>query len=130
MKKWIFWLRISLGIIFFWFGILKVFGYNPVFEIVNASFPFLAQGIGNIMLGGLEALIGLGLLFSFFPVIVHVALVGHLIGTGSVFFLAPELLFDPAFPFLSLSGEFVLKNITLLMAGFVVFEYWRHNHHR
>lgn len=119
-------LRISLGLIFFWFGALKVAGYNPVFEIVNSSFPFLASGIGNIALGLVEAVIGLGLVSRLFPKIIHTALFFHLLGTFSVFISAPSLMFDPYFPVLTLSGEFVFKNITLAMAGLVVLGY----HHR
>lgn len=33
-------LRIAIGIIFFWFGALKLASYNPVYDIVYASFPF------------------------------------------------------------------------------------------
>lgn len=116
-------LRISLGLIFLWFGLLKVFGFNPVFEIIYASFPMLADGFGFLILGLFETIIGIGLLFNIFPLLVHIALVGHLLGTLSVFFLGPELMFNPYFPILSLSGEFVFKNVALLTAGFVVLEY-------
>ncbi len=113
-------LRLSLGLIFFWFGALKVAGYNPVYEIVNASFPMLATSTGNIVLGVLETLIGLGLLTNIFKKITHTVLILHLLGTFSVFFTAPELMFNPHFPILTLSGEFVFKNITLVIAGLVV----------
>ena len=116
-------LRISLGIIFFWFGALKVAGYNPVYEIVNASFPFFAAGIGNIILGSIEATIGLGLLFGLLRRAIHTALFLHLLGTFFVFISAPELMFQPFFPILTLPGEFVFKNITLAMAGLVVLGY-------
>ncbi len=116
-------LRWSLGIIFLWFGLLKAFGYNPVADIVEASFPFLAYGLGSTLLGIFEAMIGLGLITNLFPTIVHVILVLHLLGTFSVFFSAPELMFSPYFPVLTLAGEFVFKNITLVVAGLVVMSY-------
>lgn len=118
-------LRISLGLIFFWFGALKVAGYNPVYEIVNASFPYLATGVGNVVLGLIETAIGLGLLFVAFPKVIHMVLFIHLLGTFSVFISAPELMFQPHFPILTLSGEFVFKNATLAMAGLVVLGYRR-----
>ena len=116
-------LRLSLALIFIWFGALKIVGQNPVFDIVYGSWPLLAHGAGLITLGVFEFIIGLGLLFNWFPTITHIALFGHLIGTFSVFFLAPEIAFDPYFPFLTLAGEFVFKNITLLIAGFVVLNF-------
>ncbi len=112
-----------MGLIFLWFGLLKLVGVNPVIDIVYGSWPFLAQGVGNFALGLLETIIGAGLLFNIVPVLVHAALIGHLIGTFSVFILAPEIVFDPYFPFLTLAGEFVFKNVTLLMAGFVVLKF-------
>lgn len=116
-------LRISLGLIFFWFGALKIFGYNPVLEIVAATFPFFATAGGSILLGILESLIGVGLLANVVPQIVHWALLLHLAGTFTAFSLAPELMFDPYFPVLTLAGEFVFKNATLVMAGLVILAY-------
>lgn len=116
-------LRISLGVIFFWFGALKAAGYNPVYDIVNASFPLLATETGNLILGIFEAAIGLGLLVNRLPRVVNATLLLHLTGTFAVFFLAPALMFQPHFPILTLEGEFVFKNAALAMAGLVVLAY-------
>lgn len=116
-------LRIALGVIFFWFGALKLAGFNPVYEIVHASFPFLADGIGNLLLGGLETLIGLALIGNFLPKTAHATLLLHLLGTFGVFVTAPEIMFSPHFPFLTLAGEFVVKNLSLAMGGIVVILY-------
>lgn len=116
-------LRIVIGVIFFWFGALKLAGYNPVYDIVRASFPFLADGVGNLLLGGLETAIGLALIFHVFPKTAHAILILHLLGTFSVFITAPEIMFDPGFPFLTLAGEFVVKNLSLAMGGIVVILY-------
>lgn len=113
-------LRISLGLVFFWFGALKIIGYNPVYEIVYASFPFLASGTGNVILGAVETLIGAGLLLNVFTLVTHSALILHLLGTFSVFLLGSDLMFNPYFPVLTLSGEFVFKNAVLVVAGLVV----------
>ena len=116
-------LRIAIGIVFFWFGALKVTGFNPVYDIVYASFPFLASGVGNLILGGLETLIGLALLCNAFYKPTHAILIFHLIGTFTVFISAPQLMFAPHFPMLTLAGEFVIKNIVLAMGGVVVIHY-------
>jgi putative oxidoreductase len=113
-------LRISLGLIFLWFGLLKAFGYNPVFDLVNGVHPLLATPVGNTVLGVIEALIGLLLLTNIYPFATHLVLIVHLIGTFLTFVTAPELMFDPHFPILSLNGEFVFKNIALATAGLVV----------
>ena len=116
-------LRIALGIIFFWFAALKLAGYNPVYDIVYASFPFLADGIGNLFLGGLELAIGIALLCNVFPKTTHAILICHLLGTFSALVTAPELMFEPHFPLLTLAGEFVVKNLSLAMSGIVVILY-------
>ncbi len=116
-------LRIAIGIVFFWFGALKLAGFNPVYDIVYASFPFLADGIGNLFLGGLETVIGLAVICNIFPRVTHAILILHLMGTFSVLVTAPTLTFDPHFPMLTLAGEFVIKNLVLAMGGIVVILY-------
>jgi uncharacterized membrane protein YkgB len=44
----------------------------------------------------------------------------HLLGTLSVALVSPNLIFAPAFPVLTMTGEFVAKNLVLIMAGLVV----------
>ena len=122
-EKSIAFLRIAIGIVFFWFGALKVTGFNPVYDIVHASVPLLADGVGNLFLGGLETLVGLTLIFNIFPKTTHAVLILHLIGTFSVLFAAPELSFNPHFPMLTLAGEFVVKNLVLATGGIVVILY-------
>ncbi len=120
-------LRISLGLVFFWFGALKIFGYNPVYEIVYASFPWFAYGIGNLILGIGETLIGLGLLTNFFRKFTHAILILHLAGTFTVFITGPEIMFNPYFPMLTLAGEFVFKNLVLAISGLVVLTHSRNS---
>ena len=116
-------LRVSLGLIFLWFGALKVFGLSPVAEIVGTVSPYLAEGIGLITLGLVEVLVGLGLMFNWLPKTSQVALVLHLLGTFLVFIMGPEMMFDPHFPALTFAGEFVFKNIVLVISGLVVLCY-------
>lgn len=124
LKKWedylIVALRVSLGVMFIWFGALKVAGHNPVFELVNSTFPFMATETGNLMLGLFEIAIGVGLMLNIFYLLVNVILVLHLLGTFMTFLFAPEFMFDPYFPILTFSGEFVVKNATLVIAGLLV----------
>jgi putative oxidoreductase len=114
-------LRCSIALIFVWFGALKVVGYNPVFDLIHYSlFPFLAQGVGLVILGVFEALIGVALLFNRAIVLTHLALLGHLLGTFTTFIFGWHVVFVPYFPVLSLDGEFVAKNLILAVAGLVV----------
>ena len=113
-------LRFSIALVFFWFGALKIFGFNPVAHIVEGTFPIFAGETGAIVLGASEVIIGVGLAIGVLPFITHVVLIMHLAGTMMTLIVAPSLMFQPYFPILSLEGEFVIKNVVLAMAGIVV----------
>lgn len=114
-------LRVSIAVIFIWFGSLKVFGYNPVQGLVAFSvFPSLGSGNGLFILGAAEVIIGILILANSFLALTYSLLLLHLLGTFSTFIFGWEVVFVPYFPILSLSGEFVVKNLTLIMAGLVV----------
>lgn len=113
-------LRWSIAIIFIWFGVLKIFGYNPVFDLIHSVFPAMAVTPGLELLGIFETAIGIGLIVNRFRLVTHVILLLHLGGTFLTFFTDPTITFIPHFPILSLAGEFVIKNMTLALAGIVV----------
>lgn len=114
-------LRLSISLIFIWFGLLKVFGYNPVFDLIYYSLvPWFASGTGLVTLGVIETSIGLLLLSGRLMVLTHILLFLHLLGTFSTFIFGLHVVFKPFFPVLSLEGEFVVKNLTLALAGLVV----------
>jgi len=114
-------LRLTLAVIFVWFGLLKIFGFNPVYDLVHHSLvPFLADGTGLIVLGIVETLIGLLLFSNKLLTLTHTILFLHLLGTFSTFIFGWHIVFDPYFPVLSLPGEFVIKNMTLAVAGIVI----------
>lgn len=123
-------LRLALGTIFVWFGILKVLGYNPVFDLVASVTPFLASGVGLSILGWFEVALGVSLLINRWRTVTHTLLVLHLSGTFLTFVMGPEIVFQPAFPILSLAGEFVVKNMILMLAGIIVLLHESHRKHR
>lgn len=125
-------LRLSIASIFVWFGALKILGYNPVYDLIyNSAMPMLADGSGLIVLGVLEVGIGLLLFSNKTLLFTHMIVLLHLLGTFSTFLFGWEIIFEPHFPVLSLSGEFVIKNMTLAIAGLVVLVHEsRHRRHR
>jgi uncharacterized membrane protein YkgB len=114
-------LRLSLGITFLWFGLLKLIGMSPVTPMIFAAIPpFMAEIPGfYFMVAALEIVIGLGfLLRRTIPVAVILLLLHLLVATLSVLLTQG---FSPTFPFLTLEGEFVMKNPVLIAAALVVF---------
>ena len=124
--KGILFLRISLGIVFFWFGFLKFFpGLSPADQIATETISKLTFGvilpdISIIILAVWETLIGIGLLSGKFLRVTLLLLFTQMIGTMSPLVLFPTETFT-RFPFVpTLEGQYIIKNIVLISAGLVV----------
>ncbi|HYC79486.1 MAG TPA: DoxX family membrane protein [Candidatus Binatia bacterium] len=113
-------LRISLSVVFVWFGLLKIFGVSPVEELVNSSFGFLPFEFPFKYLGVMEVAIGLGLLFKVALRTTLGLMWLMLIGTFTAVFFNPTLFFSGNIFLLTTEGEFVIKNLVLLSAGMVI----------
>lgn len=115
-------LRVALGVVFIWFGALKLTGATPVTELVLRSVPFIAPPAWLVpALGVFEVAIGLCLLLGAALAVVLPLFVGHMVATFSVLVTQPDIAFidhDPLM--LTVVGEFVVKNLVLLAAGIAV----------
>jgi uncharacterized membrane protein YphA (DoxX/SURF4 family) len=119
-------LRISLGIVFFWFGVLKFFpGLSPATELALKtidvlSFGRVPPGVAINVLAAWECAIGLGLIFGLFMRATLLLLWVQMLGTITPIFLFPELVFTrvPYAP--TLEGQYIIKNIVLVSAGIVI----------
>lgn len=119
-------LRLSMGIIFFWFGVLKFFpGLSPAEDIAiktirTITFGFIPDALIIYGLALWETVIGLGLIFNIFPRITLVLLFLQMLGTFTPLFLFPGELFY-VFPFsLTIEGQYIVKNIIIISAGLVL----------
>lgn len=114
-------LRISLGLVFGWFGMLKVAGDSPVADLVHATLPWIDQGVLLPVLGWVEIVLGLALIAGRPRRVALVAVAAHLAGTFLVFLQAPAQVISGGNPLLLTgNGEFVLKNIVLICAALVL----------
>lgn len=114
-------LRISLGVVFVWFGALKVLGVTPVTDLVAGTVSWADPGWFIPALGTLEVLIGSGLILATRLRLVLVLFTGQMVGTFLVFLVQPDVAFVGGNPLLlTVEGEFVVKNIVLLSAGLTV----------
>jgi putative oxidoreductase len=113
-------LRVSLGIVFVWFGMLKVVGASAVGGLVASTIPFDASWFVPA-LGVLEVAIGLAFIAGRFLRLALPIFALQLVGTLLVLLVLPDIAFEQDNPLmLSLVGEFVVKNLVLLSAGIVV----------
>jgi uncharacterized membrane protein YkgB len=122
MERWgVTVLRIALGVVFVWFGALKVIGKSPVDELVRETAYFLPGDFVVLAIGVWEIIIGLGLLF---PVALRLTLLmfwAQMAGTFLVLIVHPGLSFQDGNPLLlTVEGEFVTKNLVLMAAGLVI----------
>lgn len=114
-------LRIALGIVFVWFGALKVAGVSPVGELVAQTVYWVSPRFFVPFLGMWELVVGLGLLTGVAMRLVLLLFWLQMAGTFLVLVLRPELAFQAGNPLLLTTiGEFVVKNLVLIAAGLVI----------
>jgi uncharacterized membrane protein YphA (DoxX/SURF4 family) len=125
-KNAIKYLRISLGIIFFWFGFLKFFpGVSSAEGIATKTitvitFGLIQPSVSIIILASWETLIGLGLIFNKFMRETLFLLFLQMLGTITPLFFFPSETFK-MFPFVpTLEGQYIIKNLILISAGLVI----------
>ena len=114
-------LRIALGIVFIWFGALKFFpGMSPAEELVRATVPFIPGHIFLPFLAFWEVVIGVGFLTGRFIRLTILLLFLQMPGTLSPIVLLPEYVFT-VFPFgLTLTGQYIVKNVVLIAAALII----------
>jgi len=114
-------LRVSLGLIFVWFGALKIAGVSPVAALVSATLPWADPATVVPLLGVAEVVLGAALLAGKARRLVLTALAAHLTGTFLSFVTAPQLTVHHGDPLLlTAEGEFVLKNLALISAALLL----------
>lgn len=108
-------LRISLGVLLVWIGALKFADPTPVVGLLSASLPFLAFDGFVYALAVFEVAGGILLFARVALPWVALGLVGLFGGTLLIFLIAPAVSYgEMGFPYLTLVGEFLLKDLALL----------------
>ncbi len=114
-------LRVSLGIVFVWFGGLKVLGVSPVSDLVGDTVYWVDPDWFVPVLGIAEIAIGTLLIVARLLRPALFVFVAQMVGTALVFLVLPDVAFQDGNPLkLTVEGEFVVKNLVLLTAGLVV----------
>lgn len=114
-------MRVGLGIIFFWFGALKLVpGLSPAEELVRNTIYFIEPDVFLPILALWEMAIGLGLLTGRFMRLTLLLLILQMPGTALPLILLPDVCFT-RFPFgLTLEGQYIIKNLVLITAAMVI----------
>ena len=114
-------LRVSLGVVFLWFGFLKIFDVSPVSGLVANTIYWFDPDVVVPALGVFEVFVGACLVAGRLMRIALPLLVLQMAGTFMVLVLLPDVAFHDGNPFLlTVEGEFVVKNLVLLSSALVI----------
>ncbi len=119
-------LRVSLGVVFFWFGVLKFFpGVSVAQDLATRTISVLTFGLVSPavslpLLATWECAIGLGLLTGRFLRFTLLLLLTQMAGTflPLLFFHRETFNVFPVVP--TLEGQYIIKNLVLVSAGLVI----------
>ncbi len=118
--------RLSLGVVFLWFGALKFIpGLSPAEDLAARTIDQLSGGVVGPalsvpVLAAWECLIGLGLLSGRFLRGTLLLMGLQMIGTLTPLLLFPAETFT-RFPYApTLEGQYIIKNVVLIAAAMVV----------
>ncbi|HEX3050953.1 MAG TPA: DoxX family protein [Aggregatilineaceae bacterium] len=114
-------LRIGLGLVFFWFGALKLFpDASPAEDLVRDTTSFVDPDWFIPLLAFWEMAIGIGLIFKIFMRVTLLLLFLQMPGTALPLIVKPDAVWTH-FPFaLTLEGQYIIKNLVLVAAGIVL----------
>ena len=114
-------LRWSMGIVFIWFGALKLVpGMSPADGLIRESISFLPFEYFMPVLAIWEIVIGLGFLLGRGMRLTIALLFLQMAGTLMPLVVTPDLVWR-AFPFiLTLEGQYIIKNMVLVSAAVAV----------
>ena len=119
-------LRIGLGIVFLWFGVLRFFpGMSPAQDLTIRTIDVLTlgavpAGASIVLLATLECAIGLGLILGKFMRFTLLLLCFQMLGAWLPLLLFRGEAFTHAPYAPTLEGQYIIKNVVLIGAGLVI----------
>jgi uncharacterized membrane protein YkgB len=120
--------RVSLFIVFFWFGFLKIIKVSPAEELVRSLYNvtiinYIDFPAVLLMLGIFECFIAIIWLFPFLTRMALYNYIIHLILTILPLFLLIEISWQDLFT-LTLVGQYIMKNICMLSVVLSTYYYY------
>lgn len=113
-------LRVALGVVFVWFGGLKLIGSSPAAELVANTVFFLPAEVFVPILGVWEVLIGLSFLYRPLIRVGILLLFLQMPGTFLPIVLLPEVVFTVIPYGLTVEGQYIIKNLVIIGAALVI----------
>jgi uncharacterized membrane protein YphA (DoxX/SURF4 family) len=117
-------IRLSFGVIFIWFGILKPLGLSAAEGLLKATVIWLPFGSPDnwlIVIGIWEVVIGVFFLFNKTTRLAIVLLLAQMVGTFMPLIVLTDVTFQSNNIFLpTLEGQYIIKNLMIISAALVL----------
>jgi uncharacterized membrane protein YphA (DoxX/SURF4 family) len=118
-------IRLSVGLLYFWFGFLKfpfVPGGSPADALVASWRAVIAPETFMLILAIFETTMGALLLLGIGVRVVSAVLLFHVLGTFATMVVGSDQIFNRGYGLysLTLAGQYVVKNVLLLAAFFAL----------
>jgi uncharacterized membrane protein YkgB len=118
-------LRLSLGIIFIWFGILKTIGLSPAEGLVLDTvdwMPIFTAESWLVIIGWWEVVIGICFLFKSTLRVAIGLLAMQMAGTLLPLFILTDVTWQTgSFPYApTMEGQYIIKNLLIISAAIVI----------
>lgn len=113
-------MRVALGVVFVWFGALKIANVTPVAKLVADTLAWVPVDPDVLLpaLGAFEIVLGAMVVVGWQLRLVLTVLIAHLCGTFLVLVVLPQVAFERGNPLLLTTiGEFVVKNVVFIAAA-------------
>jgi uncharacterized membrane protein YkgB len=119
--------HVSIFIVFFWFGLLKLVGTSPAYDLVDAlrviTIPWWPMSSFFGFLGAVEMIIGILFLFKKTEKVAIAILIPHMCTTFLPLIMLPDIAWQ-SFLTPTLAGQYIVKNIIIVaLATSVVIGY-------
>lgn len=124
-------LRISIGIIYVWFGVLKFFpNLSPADQLAKntihlITFGLIPDSVSIVLLAVWETTLGIILIIGIWRIMVLYVLLIHMICTFVPLFFFTDISFTASPYAFTLVGQYIMKNLIIICAALLI-----HAHHR
>jgi uncharacterized membrane protein YkgB len=117
-------IRLSFGIIFIWFGILKPLHLSPAEHLLKATVVWLPFGSPDswlAIIGLWEVVIGVFFLFKKTTKLAIILLLIQMVGTFMPLVFLPDVTFQKHnFLLPTMEGQYIIKNLIIIAAALVL----------
>ncbi|MER5495519.1 DoxX family protein [Streptomyces sp. LE64] len=119
-------LRWSVGLVFLWFGILKLFPSTSPAEgvavraVSKMTLGLLPKDAIVPLLALMETAIGIGLVTGLLLRLTLVVFFGHMVGVFFALFLLADEMWQGGFLIPTMEGQYIIKNVVLIVACLLI----------